>query len=435
MKTRSSVIVATIVFSIVCQCAADDKIIGFENTNITCRDKKDNDSDGHTDCEDQDCQATSACDNGLGSGTSGYRWDSGTNNDDKNSDSGEDAEPYSFYDEDAEISVDNDDGSMEEVCHEQGFPITPNPVTIMLLLDYSSSMAIYPDTPPYRWSQAVAALTTVLSSVSNPYISFGLDLFPDGSDTRSAEGRSAECGVKKPVQIDCANDNETEIINFLIDQPAPPTTGNMTPMWCALDNFNDAAYAPGCNSKDAEPYVVVISDGSDTCGTDCHCIDTPDTCGQPEFGATALDLGSLTTSLYVNSVKTFVISFGSGADVEKLNAIATNGGTVLKSYLDAADEEELLAAFDEILDAIVSCEYTIDEPDKTEADSEVVNFYFDDDKIPRINMEKDCESNNGWQWTNENHTEMRFCNDTCKTLKSGEVKEVKATFGCPTVIK
>jgi hypothetical protein len=419
MKIRSSIITATIVFGLFIQCADDEEIISFENTNIKCRDESDNDSDGYTDCEDQDCRETSACNNSRD-----YQWDSGMDIDVEKSDAGEDSE-----------TPDNvgGDGSME-VCDEQGFVIDPKPVTVMLLLDYSSSMSVYPESPPHRWSQAVDALTTLLSSVSNPYISFGLDYFPDGSDTRVADGKSGECGVGKAVQMDCASDNESAIIDYLADTKAPPTTGNMTPMYCALDNFNDSDYAPGCNAEDVDRYVVLISDGSDTCGKDCHCMDTPDTCGDPAYGATASNLGSLSTKLCDNSVKTFVISFGDGADYEKLNAIAKNGCTVMTSFLDAADEAELLAAFDQILDAIVPCEYEIDEPDETEVDPTQVNFYFDDDVIRNIPMDKDCESNDGWQWVNEKHTKMRFCGETCKELKSGAVTEVTAKFGCPTVL-
>ncbi len=425
MKIRSSVIIAAIVIGLAIQCSDDgDEIISFENTKITCRDEKDNDADGKIDCEDQDCWETSVCANGFDSGISDYQWDSDTDYFNDTTDAGEDSDVLDDI---------TGNGNME-VCDEQGFVIDPKPVTVMLLLDYSSSMSVYPEKPPHRWSQAVSALTTLLDSVSNPYISFGLDYFPDGSDTRIADGKSGECGVGDAVQMDCESDNEDAIIDFLIETKAPPTTGNMTPMWCALHNFSDSDYAPGCNGKDVDRYVVVISDGSDTCGMDCHCMDTPDTCGDPAYGATADDLESLATSLCRKSVKTFVISFGDGADYDKLNAIAKNGCTVMTNFLDAADEEELIDAFDQILDAIVPCEYEIDEPDETEVDPTQVNFYFDDDVIRNIPMGRDCESNDGWQWVNEDHTKMRFCNETCKQLKSGKVSEVTAKFGCPTVI-
>ncbi|MBN1655559.1 MAG: hypothetical protein JXA30_17460 [Deltaproteobacteria bacterium] len=429
MKIKSTIVVAAILVGLISRCSKDDDIMNFESSTVKCRDLEDNDGDGYTDCEDQDCLETSACNDDRDSASNRTPKDSGVDAASKvakTSDSGRDAEV------DANPS---DDGSMQ-VCDEQGFVIDPKPVTVMFLLDYSSSMStVSPEIPVQRWPQAISALTTLLGSISNPYISFGLDLFPDGSDTRVADGKSGECGVGNPVQIDCADGNERVIIDYLANTPAPPTTGNMTPMWCGVNNFSNPAYAPGCNAEGVEPYVVVISDGSDTCGLDCHCMDTPDTCGEPEYGATASELASLTQQLCANSVKTFVISFGGGADYGKLNAMAKNGCTVMTSFLDAADGDALLAAFDRIIDAVVPCEYEIDKPDETIADPNQVNFYFDDKVIPNIpEIGSDCKDDDGWQWMNKDHTKMHFCNEACNQLKNGTVSQIKAKFGCPTVL-
>lgn len=411
-------ITTTVVISIiplVIHCAKKSDYI-FEDTDTKCSDSDDNDEDGFTDCEDQDCQAFSVCrDGGVGDSSLDFSPDSSRKMRDSE-----------------QILVPNDSGELE-VCDEQDFVVNPKPVSIMLLLDYSSSMSIYPSTPPNRWSQAVSALTTLLSSISRPYVSFGLDYFPDGSDSRNVEGKIAECGVNSPVQSDCKSGNEKDIIDHLINTLAPPDNGNMTPMWCALNNFNDPSYAPGCTSPETDSYVVVISDGSDTCGQDCHCMDTPDTCGDPEYGAPALDLGSVASALCINSVKTFVISFGDGADYDKLNTIAQKGGTVLTSYLDANDEDELLTAFDKILDAVIPCEYEIEQPEE-DTDPEQVRFYFDKDIVPNIGKDGDCETQDGWQWVNKNHTKMQFCENSCNQLKSGTVKEIKAQFGCFVVV-
>jgi hypothetical protein len=425
MKVRIIFITTVVVFTLLAACKRknDESSNGntmsrTENTAATCSDGIDNNNNGEKDCDEQNCKKTSVCQKETGdSSTYGGAKDSGSKNDNSNGD--------------ASSNSNSQIDAAGPVCEEQGISIKPKEATVMLLIDYSSSMATNPPDPPHRWAQAVTALTTVLQSVNNPYISFGLDYFPDGSDPRIANGMSGECGVKNPVQIDCAANNQQNIVTFLANKGEPPAAGNMTPMWCAANNFNTASYAPGCAAANADRYLVIVSDGSDTCGVDCHCMDTPDTCGLPDYGATASDLGSLSANLCSNSVKTFVISFGGGADYEKLNAMASNGCTAMTSFLDAADGNELLDAFDKIINAIVACDYDIEQPDERKADPEKINFKFDNTTVRR--NDEDCESSDGWQWTDSDHTKIQFCKQSCDQLKSGSVTEVKATFGCPTL--
>jgi hypothetical protein len=419
MKVRIIVITTAIVFTLFAACGRHDDTISIaEKTNAMCSDGVDNDGDGYTDCADQDCENTSVCREDAGDS---HTKDSGPKKDGSSSNVSSNG--------DAQNEVD------AAVCAAQDFPIKAKQATVMLLIDYSSSMATAPETPPHRWAQAVSALTTLLSSSSltKPIFSFGLDYFPDGSGGAPVDGKIGDCGVSNPVKRDCAPSNQQNVISDLANMPEPPATGNMTPMWCAMNNFNTASYAPGCDSADSEHYMVVISDGSDTCGTDCNCMDTPDTCGDPNFGATDTELGSLAGTLCSNSVKTFVISFGTGGvDSGKLNKIAENGCTAKTSYLEAEDGAALIRVFDDIINAMFPCEYDIAQPDPTKADPALVNFYFDGTSIRR-NDDKDCED--GWQWTNDDKTKMKFCKTSCDQLKSGSVNEVKATFGCPTVIK
>jgi hypothetical protein len=405
MKKSIIFITTTIVFSLFAACRHhDDTTRTAEKTNATCNDGIDNDGNGYTDCDDPGCKKTSVCNKATG--------DSGSNQSSNDNSQPDAAGP---------------------VCAEQEFMIKPKQATVMFLMDYSSSM-VTSDSPgaPSRWSQAVTAITTLLNSISNPYLSFGLDYFPDGSGNAPVNGMIADCGVKNPVKRDCAANNQQNIINDLMNIPEPPGNGNMTPMWCAMNNFNTASYAPGCVSADVDPYLVVISDGSDTCGLDCNCTDTPDTCGNPEYGATVSDFSSLATTLCSNSVKTFVISFGLGGSVDsyKLNAIASNGCTTMTAFLDATDGNELLDVFNKIINSIVVCDYDVTQPDKTRADPDQVNIKFDNTTLRRSDY--DCESSDGWQWTNSDHTRMHLCKQSCDQLKSGSVYKVKATFGCPT---
>ena len=101
---------------------------------------------------------------------------------------------------------------------------------------------------------------------------------------------------------------------------------------------------------------------------------------------------------------------------------------MLTNFLVADDSASLLDAFDTIAEAVVPCEYDIDDPDAS-ADPDKVNFYFDDEVVP---YDEDCAEGIGWTWTDESHTAVEFCNLACDQLLL-DVSMVTAKFGCPTV--
>ncbi|MBN2449003.1 MAG: hypothetical protein JXR77_01355, partial [Lentisphaeria bacterium] len=71
----------------------------------------------------------------------------------------------------------------------------------------------------------------------------------------------------------------------------------------------------------------------------------------------------------------------------------------------------------------------LDEPEAS-ADPDNVNFYFDGEVVP---YDEDCGAGVGWMWSNEDHTEVTFCEQACAELQGGGVDLVTAKFGCPSV--
>lgn len=174
---------------------------------------------------------------------------------------------------------------------------------------------------------------------------------------------------------------------------------------------------------DGNSYLVVVSDGDDTCeGEDVS------------VGSIVTDLGTLARGLVdTYNIRSFAIGFGdtSGDMASELNAIASNGGTDFASFFPVDEPGELQAAFDAISTSIASCVYDIDEPDAT-ADPEAVNFLFDD---VIIGYDVLCE--NGWHWTDastDEHPQVEFCGDACRRISEGEVSEIQARFGCATIV-
>jgi hypothetical protein len=309
-------------------------------------------------------------------------------------------------DTDTDIDVDSDsdvDTDTGTICDEQNIPINYVPIRLMLLQDRSSSMS------GTNWIQAKNAIQGLLDTFDGDNIQFGLDYFPDPT--------SGNCAAASPVVLDCAPGQHDAIMDEL-DAVNPVVT---TPLYCALDNFNDPDYAPVFTGNDLEHYLVLVADGEDSCSTNC----------EGGIGTTVTPdlLADVTVDLVDAGTNVIVIGFQAPWDAEQLTAIAENGGTEFTEYLIANDGDQLEDALTSIAHIVSSCVFDVDEPNAS-ADPDKVNFYFDGDIIPHV---EDCDAGDGWTWHDEDHTQVEFCGDACDDLKDGYVSSITATYGCETV--
>ncbi|MCK9463403.1 MAG: VWA domain-containing protein [Proteobacteria bacterium] len=316
----------------------------------------------------------------------------GDDRDDGTSDTDTDTDTDVDTDADSDTDADTESDSF---CDELNIPIYNDPARVMLLMDHSSSMA------GGNWDIARNAVYDLLTTFAPTSLEFGLDTFPDPTTNG--------CYVAAPVVVDCGPETEGDIQSSL----EGIGTVSMTPLRDALNNFIDPDYAPGCCSTEYNKYIILLADGEDSCG------------------GLVSDLIDVTTTLVSLGIRVIVIGFNVNMSVEQLNAIASNGGTTFTTYLNANDADSLTAAFNTIGTSIISCVFTIGEPDAS-ANPNLVNFYFDD---ALVYMDEDCSSGSGWRWANDDHTQVEFCPDSCDLLGSGAVDEITATFGCDTIIE
>jgi hypothetical protein len=228
--------------------------------------------------------------------------------------------------------------------------------------------------------------------------------------------------------VDCGPDNAAKIMTRV--NSITPT--GATPICTGLKSFLPSVspkYAPVFTSKDATRYLLLISDGADTCGgTRGEC--RPKSIFSANRPTTA-QLGDMTARLANEGINTFVIGFGKDVDASELNAIAAAGNTPFKKYLIANDTKSLQDAFEQIAASMVSCVFTLDPEDPTQVDFSEINFYFDGQAVP---YEQTCAAGQSWRWVDETQkTTVEFCPGACDRLKNGEIDEVSATFGCPTI--
>ncbi len=349
-----------------------------------------------------------SCEDGTGDTAwtpSGGDTDSDTDTDtdtDADSDADGDADSDADGDADTDSDEEGDGGTGDtDVCAQEDFPIDAAPVRLMILQDISGSMT---EGSPTKWEQAKQALTGMLNAY-NQDLQFGFDIFPN----------NGSCGVSQPPVSDTLPNNAQNIIGQF---PSINPEGS-TPLLAGMKNYLNANYAQNFLSSDATSYLLVVSDGDDTCAG--------------FLGANANQLGTTTADLLNNmEVQTFVIGFGGGSTPAKLNAIAAAGGTGQTTFINALDQQQLEAALEQIGSSVVSCIYDISTEDDSDIDIDEVNFYFDD---VVVGYDEDCALDKGWTWVDETTKEqVRFCTEACDELQGGEVSNISATFGCPTEI-
>jgi hypothetical protein len=333
---------------------------------------------------------------------------------DTDTDTDNDIDGDSDADTDADAEGDTDTGT-GKLCDERDLNIKPAPGRLMLLLDMSSSMLDpLASGQPNKLTQATEALTGLLETFKGKGIEFGLDLFPDGSADPNGTDR---CGVGNPVLIDCGMDKEQTIIDELHREHI---TG-ATPLLCAMENFTDPSYAPDYSSVDGNNILVVVTDGGDNCGT--KCVELNEMVSMTTFGRMS------ETLCQEHGIKTVAVGFGEEANEKQLNAIAENGCTEYTEYIQTDNRDELQAALQMTAGLIIKCAFKVENIDVT-ADPNLVNMYFDD---TLIRYDQDCANGSGWTWTSDSYDELKFCQEACDLVNSGQVDNVHATFGCATV--
>lgn len=327
-------------------------------------------------------------------------------------DDDDDADDDDGFEDDDDDNDDEDDTEIDtdDVCEEWLIEIEQVLTRLMFLQDVSSSMG---QETPTKWEQAKAALINALEKFDAD-IEFGFDIFP------TTEG----CMVSAPVISDTAPENGQTLIDLI----NATQLSRSTPLYVGMEEYLNPDYAVNFLSQDVDSYLVVVSDGSDSCGTEE---------GGNMGNVTPAQLAALTKQLLdEQKVMTFAIGFGTGASPDQLNAIAENGGTPFTTYIDAQNQTELEESFDQIASIVVSCTYDIGEPDGN-VDMDEVNFYFDydDGNDPVvIPYDEDCAAGVGWTWMNDEKTQVLFCEEACEKLKTGEVKQITATYGCETIV-
>ena len=222
-----------------------------------------------------------------------------------------------------------------------------------------------------------------------------------------------------------------------------------TPTALTLD-----AVRPMLEGLDGRTAVVLITDGAPNCNVDAACdaenctlniehatlgnqsCDDTFNCCDPENtgeGSNAYCVDADATERAVlaladSGISTYVVGMpGAEAYASLLGRLAEAGGQPRDGelpYYATTDEKELREALYAIGTGFaIRCAIDLESaPD----DPELVNVYFDGELVPQ-------DDENGWSW--EGTRRIVVNGDSCTDLRSGEILEARAVFGCETVVR
>ncbi len=168
----------------------------------------------------------------------------------------------------------------------------PRQTSVVLLVDKSESMLANSGTGQSRWDATASALNTVLADYDQK-INMGFKLYPtaDASDA---------CLVSAGLDLDFHTDVST--LNNILSGVTP---SGQTPMASSLTQAINAYKKPAVVSEAGNKYVILLTDGLETCGGDV--------------------LGQVGT-LRGLGIRTILVAFDTVASKPVLNKIALKGG-------------------------------------------------------------------------------------------------------------
>ncbi len=287
---------------------------------------------------------------------------------------------------------------------------TQNPPNIHLVIDRSGSMSLSAATgaPPKngdtaKWDDLSATLTALLDTYGDQAHEWGMSIFPTTQTYQSCVAGNIAVPLSSPAssvpQIEniIGQYNSTNLLQY----------NGKTPTSAAIQGVLDHV---SLSATDRNNYVVLMTDGLPTCGSDS--------------GASVAPLIAQ-LSAQTPSVRTFVIGFGSDTQSNPalLNDWAVAGHTNLPGgtkYYQASSAAALQQAFSDIVSGVAACTFTLTAPP---ADPTLVIGELNGAGIA-------TDSANGFTYDTATQS-VTFHGSACQTIQNDPSTKVSVVYGCP----
>jgi von Willebrand factor type A domain len=288
--------------------------------------------------------------------------------------------------------------------------VTPD---ILIVLDRSASMQ---NTGVDRWGPSVSGIEAITRATDDT-IHYGLMVFPR-SDTSMVGGTySCEPGrVEVPIGANTAG-----AIQTALDGISP---GGATPTAASLEVARGEVlrdYDPDAQATPA--YVLLVTDGAPNCSGGTFSGGQGAAALQPEEVERSI---AIIADLAAKGVKTYVLGYDARSDrqlVNALNQMAQAGGTGDQEFRPVNDQDSLLAEFQRITGAALSCDYALNGPVD---DPTVVSVKLDGQAVPFLQSQG---AEDGWTLSG-NKRVVTLRGSYCDKLLDGKKRTLEVDVTC-----
>ncbi len=292
-----------------------------------------------------------------------------------------------------------------KVCAEVNVKLNAATPSVILLIDKSGSM-----TESFggnsRWDSVYNVLmdaTTGVVPLLQDKVRFGLSLYT--SDYGFGGGT---CPILTDVPVALNNYDAMNAVYQpikLVDEGDTPTGESIDAAAARLKAISD----PGTK------VIVLATDG------------VPDTCAEPDGNGEQVSLNAAKNA-FAAGITTSIISVGADISQAHLQQMANVGsglpanGATKADYFQALDSTQLLAAFNQILGNVRTCEFTID--------GSIENSYAGQGKV--VMDGKALVYSTDWKLSNDSTLEV--LNNACATIMADDDHTLTATFPCTAIV-
>jgi len=269
------------------------------------------------------------------------------------------------------------------------------------------------DFPNTRWKEMGPALKDFFASSQSDGTWAGISFF----------GRRGSCNARDYEQPDAEIallPGASSALGAVIDKQSPSGT---TPTVPSLTGAVTHASAWAKAHTNQQVVIVYATDGYPMgCDGNDNTIDNAAKVAKAAFDGEY-------------DIRTYVL--GVGPNLTDLNKIAASGGTQQALFIDTSKDvtSELAAKFDEIRSAVaVDCVYKVPTPPSGQNFDGRVNVnYTSGAKTEPVGFNEATTCTEGWQYTDNTHTEIKLCGTTCDTVKADGNAKIEVLYGCSTV--
>lgn len=211
----------------------------------------------------------------------------------------------------------------------------PNAPDILIVLDRSTSMR---SATVDRWGPSMRAVQSITAQLTET-VSFGLMTFPAPIVNGCTAGT---------VSVPVATNSAAQIAATLAIS-GPALSNGMTPTAATLDAALRALDKNCVDCEGAAPkYVLLVTDGEPTCGSDGSSFDTT-----ADVANTTAAIDRLTAA----GIRTYVVGYETASKAAQMNEFAMHGGT--ERYIPVENERTLVEELTRITAGLVPCEYDL----------------------------------------------------------------------------